>query len=350
MIATAPDGVRLVVVKILTDQDGLYGYGCATFTQRAESGGAGGGKISEAVPIGKPADRIEDTWQACYNSSYWRNGPVLNNAISGVDQALWDIKGRQCGMPVYQLAGRQVPRGRRLLRPRRGRRNPAGRSTPSAVHGEGLPHTCACRSACPAWRPTARGAADVQGRKAPRRAGLRARSLHAPRAQDVRGRAARSSATRSKCCTTSTSASRPTRPFRFCQGGRALPALLPGGPALARGHRITSARSASSAPRRIAMGELFNSPHEWTPLISERLIDYIRVHVTQAGGFTPCAQDRHPGRDVRRQDRLARPGRRFAHRPRRQRHARHGLLQLRHPGVLAVQRSPSRKSSPAARR
>src|SRR4051812_12576688 len=105
VIATAPAGLRLTVVKIVTDQDGLYGYGCGTFTQRADL-------VNEAVKrylrpflIGKPADRIDDTWQALYNSSYWRNGPVLNNAISGVDQALWDIKGRQAGMPVYQLLG-----------------------------------------------------------------------------------------------------------------------------------------------------------------------------------------------------------------------------------------------------
>src|SRR5207248_8957903 len=105
VIATAPAGLRLVVVKITTDQDGLYGYGCATFTQRADLVVPAVEKYLKPFLMGRPTDRIDDTWQAMYNSSYWRNGLVLNNAISGVDMALWDIKGRQAGMPVYELLG-----------------------------------------------------------------------------------------------------------------------------------------------------------------------------------------------------------------------------------------------------
>src|SRR2546423_7033675 len=107
VIATAPAGSRLCCVKITTDQDGLYGYGCATFTQRADLVVPAVEKYLKPFLIGKPADRIDDTWQACYNSSYWRNGPVLNNAISGVDHALWDIKGRQAGLPLYRPVARK---------------------------------------------------------------------------------------------------------------------------------------------------------------------------------------------------------------------------------------------------
>src|SRR3954454_19322470 len=108
VIATAPSGLRLTVVKITTDQDGLYGYGCGTFTQRADLVGEAVRRYAKPFLLGKPADRIDDIWQALYASSYWRNGPILNNCLSGVDQALWDIKGRQAGMPVYQLLGGKV--------------------------------------------------------------------------------------------------------------------------------------------------------------------------------------------------------------------------------------------------
>jgi len=105
VIECEPAGVRLTVVKITTDQDGLYGYGCATFTQRADLVRPAVERYLKPLLLGKTTDRIEDIWQSCYDSSYWKNGPVLNNAVSGIDQALWDIKGRQAGMPVYQLAG-----------------------------------------------------------------------------------------------------------------------------------------------------------------------------------------------------------------------------------------------------
>src|SRR5947209_5766115 len=85
VIATAPAGLRLVVVKITTDQDGLYGYGCATFTQRADLVVPAVEKYLKPLLVGRPVDGIEDLWLAMYNSSYWRNGLVLTKAISHVN-------------------------------------------------------------------------------------------------------------------------------------------------------------------------------------------------------------------------------------------------------------------------
>ena len=106
VITTQPAESRLVIVKIITSESGLYGLGCATFTQRFHAVVAAIEKHMAPFLIGRDVDRIEEIFQMSSVSGYWRNGPVLNNAISGVDQALWDIKGKRAGMPVYQLLGK----------------------------------------------------------------------------------------------------------------------------------------------------------------------------------------------------------------------------------------------------
>jgi mannonate dehydratase len=107
-IVTAPEGIPLVVVRADTDQPGLYGLGCATFTQRWHSVVSFIEDHLERLVVGRYPGDIEDLVRLAKLSSYWREGPVSNNALSGLDMALWDIAGKRAGMPVHELIGGKV--------------------------------------------------------------------------------------------------------------------------------------------------------------------------------------------------------------------------------------------------
>src|SRR6266481_3269928 len=97
-------GRNFVTVKITTE-DGVHGLGDATLNGRELA--VASYLTDHVLPllVGRDARRIEDLWQFLYKGAYWRRGPVTMTAIAAVDMALWDIKGKALGAPVYQLLG-----------------------------------------------------------------------------------------------------------------------------------------------------------------------------------------------------------------------------------------------------
>ena len=107
-ILTQPAADQLVIVKVETSEPGLYGIGCATHRERPLAVAAALDQYMKPFVVGRNVEDIEDIWQSAYVQSYFRSGVTLNNALSGVDGALWDIMGKRAGMPVYAFLGGKV--------------------------------------------------------------------------------------------------------------------------------------------------------------------------------------------------------------------------------------------------
>jgi len=294
-IGTAPNGIRLVVVKVETSEPGLYGIGCATFTQRPLAVITAVEQYLKPFLIGRNPDDIEDIWQAAYVSSYWRSGPVLNNALSGVDQALWDIKGKRAGMPLYQLFGGKCRQAAPVYVHASGREFKEVEDNARRFIEQGYRHI-RCQVAIPGLSTYG------SGRMAAYSGGGQERGAEARRA-------ARSG----------------DAPWEFTPYVRTVPKLFEHlrvalGDEVELLHDIHERippimainlakalepyhlffledpfspedngyfrllRQQTAIP--IAMGELFVNQQEYVPLIQERLIDFIRVHISDIGGLS----------------------------------------------------------------
>jgi mannonate dehydratase len=288
-IATAPAGIRLVVVKVETSVDGMHGLGCATFTQRPLAVIEAVEKYLAPFLKGRNVDEIEDIWQSAYVSSYWRQGPVLNNALSGVDMALWDIKGKRAGMPVYELLG-----GKCRM------------AAPVYVHAAG--HD---------FNEVTEYARDLMSQ------GFQ----HIRLQVEVPGQATYGTESDLQTHRTVDSPTSPQNVFEPADYARLAPKLFeharrelgdevellhdihervpaPLAIRLAKDlepyrlffledplppediNSFRRLRAACSIP--IAMGELFTNVNEYLPLIHKQLIDFIRVHLSDIGGLTPA--------------------------------------------------------------
>jgi len=273
------------IVKVLTDQPGLYGIGSVSDIRYQET-------VIKAVEtitpmlIGREAGRIEDIWQAVYASGYWRNGPILNTALGGVDVALWDIKGKEAGMPVYALLGgpcraavpayahaggrdvdeleddvrRYMAEGYEVIRCQLGAyggggfRDPADVSRPkNAWPATRIFDDEAYLDNIPAMFDALRD-----------RLGFGVKFTHDVH-EHLRPQVAVQLAKR-------------LEPYRLFFVEDILP------PEQVQWYKMI--RDQCTTPQ--AVGELFVNPLEYVPLITERLIDFVRVRVSKAGGITPC--------------------------------------------------------------
>lgn len=284
VILTAPEGINLIVVKVETNQDGLYGLGCSTFAYRHLAVKCLIEEYLKPLLVGRCAERIEELWQLMHQNAYWRNGPIENNAISGVDMALWDIKGKMANMPLYQLLGGKCREGVPIYRHADGKDINELCENIQKYKEQGITKI-RCQSGgygggrfgkAPDNSPdNTMDGIFIDSKKYMRDTlklfdGIRSKiGFDISLCHDVHERLKPIEAIKFACA---------LEPYDLFFLEDAIP--------LEEGDWIRQLRAKTSIP--LAQGELFNNPCEWKHLIVDRLIDYIRVHISQIGGITPA--------------------------------------------------------------
>ena len=296
-VSVTSPGRNFVTLRISTD-DGLTGLGDATLNVRELA--VRSYLVDHVVPllIGRDAGRIEDTWQYLYRGGYWRRGPVTMAAIAAVDTALWDIKAKAAGMPLYQLLGGQSRRGALAYGHASGRDIPELLDSVRAHLADGF-QALRIQTGVPGlgrvygvasstgtgerydYEP-ARRSAGGPALPAEETWDTRAYLRHLPRVFDAvrqefgpelpllhdgHHRMTPIQAAR---------LGKSLEPYDLFWLEDATPGEDQAAWRLIRGHTTTP----------LATGEVFNSAHDYTTLISERLIDYVRSAVTHTGGIT----------------------------------------------------------------
>ena len=286
VIVTCP-GRNLVTLKIVTDE-GLVGIGDATLNGREKAVVAY--LEDHVIPclIGRDPHAIEDIWQYLYKGAYWRRGPVTMTAIAAVDTALWDIKAKAAGMPLYQLLGGASRAGVMVYAHANGgeisealesigRQLALGYKAVRAQCGiPGLASVYGVARKGTAYEPAKQGLPQEQAWSTEKYLAVAPKLMDAVRAElgfdfhllhDVHHRLSPIEAAR---------LGQAFEPHRLFWMEDPTPAENQEAFRLIRHHTVTP----------IAVGEVFNSIHDCRSLIQEQLIDYIRMSVGHSGGIT----------------------------------------------------------------
>ncbi|MCR5536298.1 MAG: starvation-sensing protein RspA [Succinivibrio sp.] len=284
VINTAPEGINLTVVKLITSEPGLYGYGDATFAYRYKAVTSYLLDYLKPLLIGRDVADIQELWSLMHQNAYWRDGGVENNAIAGVDLALWDIKGKMASMPVYQLLGGAVRKGVPVYRHVDGAsveeiceqisyyRELGVRHlrVQSGGYGGGLDLKAPGSAPEGAYPGIYLNSREYIRKTVKLFEELRAKlGFEIDLVHDVHERISPAEALE---------LARALEPYRLFFLEDPLP--------VNQVEYFAQLRMLTSTP--LAEGELFNNEAMFRTLIVRRLIDFIRVHITQLGGITPA--------------------------------------------------------------